>query len=203
MTDAAPFKGHLPLTADVLERLFVGARSQHRFTAREVSHATLRALYDLARLAPTAFNSQPARFTFLSSAASRERLTPALSSRNREKTLAAPVTAIVAYDVRFHERLPQLWPSADVQSFFTASPELAQQTAERNAFLQAAYFILAGRALGLTAGPMSGFKSELVDAEFFPEGRYRSLLLVNLGYVEPAESPRPPRLEFDQAAQIL
>ncbi|MBL8267097.1 malonic semialdehyde reductase [Steroidobacter sp.] len=193
-----------PLPSEALEQLFRDGRSLHTFTDRPVTDQTLRELYELLRLGPTGFNSQPARHVFVRSAEAKAKLGPALSSSNRAKTLAAPVTAIVAYDARFFDHLPALFPSYDARPLFEASVALTQQTAERNASLQAAYLILAARALGLDAGPMSGFNADAVDREFFPDGQAHALYLVNLGYGERSQlRPRLPRLSFEAAAKIV
>jgi len=192
------------LDAAALDQLFRSARSLHGFSAEPVSDATLEQLYDLLKWGPTAFNAQPARYVFVRSAAAKARLAPALSEGNKAKTLAAPVTAIVAYDRRFYERLPQQFAHANVSHLFQFDSPQTEATALRNGTLQGAYLVLAARALGLTAGPMSGFDAAAVDAEFFPDGRHRSNFLVNLGYGDgrPAR-PRGPRLRFDEVAQIL
>ncbi len=192
------------LDAPALDRLFREARSIHRFRPEPVTDETLRDLHDLAKLGPTGFNSQPARFLFIRSPAAKERLAPALSSGNREKTLAAPLNVVVAYDSRFHEHLPTQFTAYDAKAFFDKAPEWIEPTAKTNATLQAAYLFLAARSLGLDVGPMSGFKPDLLDREFFPDGRYRSLLLANLGYAE-ARSPEPrgPRLTFAEVARVL
>lgn len=193
-----------PLSSDAIDQLFLQGRSLHSYTDRAVSDQTLQQLYELSRLGPTGFNSQPARYVFVRSPEAKELLAPALSSSNRAKTLAAPVTAIVAYDIRFFEHLPELFPSYDARPMFEGSAALVEQTAERNGSLQAAYLILAARALGLDAGPMSGFKSELIDRAFFPDGRGRTLFLINLGYGERSQlRPRLPRLSFERAARVV
>jgi nitroreductase len=187
-----------------LDQLFRSARSLHTFSDRPVEDATLHAVYDLLKWGPTAFNAQPARYVFLRSAVSKARLQPALSAGNRAKTLQAPVTVIVAYDPEFYRDLPRLFPPADVQGMFSGNPAAAQSTAFRNGSLQGAYLLIAARALGLTAGPMSGFDTTAVDREFFPDGRYRSNFLVNLGYgADVAPPPRLPRYEFGEVATIL
>lgn len=193
-----------PLPDSSLDQLFRQARSIHRFQPREVSPELLAEVYALAALGPTGFNSQPARYLFLRSPEAKQRLQPALSSSNREKTLAAPVNVIVAWDSRFHEHLPQQFLAYDAKSFFDKAPEYVEPTAKTNATLQAAYFFLAVRALGLDVGPMSGFNPSKVDEEFFPDGRYRSILLANIGYGDRSEVPsRGPRLSFSEAAQVL
>lgn len=193
-----------PLPQDALDQLFRTARTHNRFGG-EVSDDTLHALYELVKLGPTAANTCPARFVFVKSAEAKQRLAPALDEGNRAKTLEAPVTAIIAYDLDFAEKLPYLFPHADAKSWFAGSPDAALETvALRNSSLQGGYFILAARALGLDTGPMSGFDQAKVDAEFFAGTRIRSNFLVNLGQGDFAQVfPRSPRLPFDEAARIL
>lgn len=191
------------LAPQALEQLFTAARSQHNFLARPISDELIEQLYELLKWGPTAFNGQPARYVFLRSASARQQLSPALSAGNRDKTLAAPLTVIVAYDTTFHEHLPSQFPAFDAKGFYDSLPQLIEPGARINASLQAGYLILAARALGLSAGPMSGFDAELVDRTFFADGRYKSLLLVNLGYADgSAPFPRGPRLAFDEVARV-
>lgn len=192
------------LDSSALDQLFLNARTFNRFTPQPVAEATLRQLHDLLKCGPTSFNCQPARFVFLRSPAARERLRPALSPGNLKKTMAAPLTVIVASDLRFFEYLPEQYPAVDARSLFENDPPLAERTAFRNGTLQGAYLILAARAIGLDCGPMSGFDNARVDAEFFPDGRWKSNFLVNLGYGDPGGNyPRGPRLLFETAAQVL
>ncbi|MFC3532950.1 malonic semialdehyde reductase [Vogesella facilis] len=191
------------LAPQALAQLFSDARSLHSFSARPVSDELIQQLYDLQKWGPTAFNGQPARYVFLRSAAARSRLAPALSAGNRDKTLAAPLTVIVAYDTAFHQQLPSQFPAFDAKGFYDSLPHLIEPGARSNATLQAAYLLLAARALGLTAGPMSGFDAEAVDREFFSDGRYKSILLLNLGYGDGSQAlPRGPRLAFDEVARV-
>ncbi len=187
-----------------LDRLFRTARSTHAFDSQPVTDETVHALYELLKWGPTSFNSQPGRYLFLRSPQARERLLPALSNSNREKTRKAPMTVIVAYDERFHERIPELSPGSSGAAQLAANPQLAHTTALRNGSLQGAYLMIAARALGLAAGPMSGFDAQKVDGEFFAECAWRANFLVNLGYADgSAIKPRAPRLPFEQAARIL
>lgn len=192
------------LPSESLDQLFRTARTHNRLGG-EVSDQTLRDLYDLLKWGPTTANASPARFVFVKSAEAKKRLEPALDEGNREKTMASPVTVIVAHDLAFYEKLPFLFPHADAKSWFDTKPEDALETvALRNGSLQGAYLILAARSLGLDCGPMSGFDNAKVDAEFFAGTRIRSNFLVNLGVGDPAAIfPRSPRLPFDEAAQIL
>ncbi|HEY4583660.1 MAG TPA: malonic semialdehyde reductase [Lysobacter sp.] len=193
-----------PLSQEALDRLFVDARTHNRFTG-EVGDDVLHRLYELVKMGPTAANAGPARFVFVKSPEAKQRLAPALDEGNREKTLAAPVTAIVGYDLAFYDKLPYLFPHTDAKSWFDGKPEAELHTVGlRNSSLQGAYLILAARALGLDTGPMSGFDAAKVDAEFFAGTRIRSNFLVNLGQGDASQVfPRLPRLPFDEAARIL
>ncbi|WP_341674786.1 malonic semialdehyde reductase [Niveibacterium sp. SC-1] len=187
------------LSAAALDQIFREARTFNAFTHAPVSDETLTRAYELAALGPTGFNAQPARFVFVRTPEAKALLAPALSSGNRDKTLAAPVNLIVAWDTRFHDHLPQLFPAYDARSFFEKSPEHIPSAGISNATLQAAYFFIAARSLGLDVGPMSGFKADVLDAVFFPDGRYRSLFVANLGYGDRASlKARLPRLTADQ-----
>jgi 3-hydroxypropanoate dehydrogenase len=187
-----------------LDIIFREAHTHNAWLDKPVSDPLIQQIYDLLKWAPTSANSSPARFVFVRSAAAKQRLLPAMSPGNVEKTRAAPVTAIVAYDTEFYEKLPKLFPHADARSWFAGNQPLIDTTAFRNGTLQGAYLILAARALGLDAGPMSGFDNARVDQEFFPGGKVKSNFLVNLGYGDHAKLfPRNPRLTFAEAAQIL
>lgn len=201
--EKAPSRSVRSVDPHVLDQVFRAARTFNRFQDREVDDATLQRLYELTAWGPTSVNSQPARYVFVRSAAAKEKLRPALSPGNLDKTMAAPVTVIVAQDTQFHGFLPELSPMKNARELFAGNPVLAQETAFRNSSLQGAYLILAARMLGLDAGPMSGFDVSVLDAAFFPDGRWRSNFLINLGYGDPAGNyPRGPRLGFDQAALI-
>ena len=154
-------------------------------------------------MAPTSANCSPMRILFVKSPAAKERLKPALIESNVRQTMAAPATAIIAYDLEFYELLPKLYPPADARSWFVGNDKAIRETAFRNGSLQGAYFIIAARAVGLDCGPMSGFDNAKLDAAFFPDGRWKSNFLCNLGYGDPATvSPRSPRLEFAEACRI-
>ncbi len=188
-----------------LDQLFRSARTQNGWTPETVADALLREVYDLLKLGPTSANCSPARFLFVVSQDAKEKLRPAMSAGNVDKTMAAPVTAIVGYDLQFFEHLPQLFPhEPTAKSWFTSSPALIEQTAFRNGTLQAAYLFMAARALGLDVGPMSGFDAEKVNAAFWPDGRTKVNLLCNIGYGDPSKvMDRSPRLAFDQACAII
>jgi 3-hydroxypropanoate dehydrogenase len=186
-----------------LDALFRTARSFNDFTAQPVTEDELRKLYELAKWGPTTANSQPQRVVFVRSAAAKEKLAPALSSQNKAKALRAPVVAILAYDMRFFEHLPKLFHNPAARSWYETTPEQIRTTALRNATLQGAYLMLAARAIGLDCGPMSGFKNDVVDAAFFPDGRFKSNFLCCLGHGDPSTlPPQDYRFTFDEACRI-
>jgi len=188
----------------VLNCLFLEARTHNGWLDRPVEAATLRKLHEVASMAPTAQNSQPMRLVFLTTAAAKKRLVPALSPGNVEKTLAAPVTAIVAYDSRFHEWLHKTWHNSAAGETYAADEALAVSTAIRNSSIQGGFLILAARALGLDCGPMSGFDAAKVDSEFFGDSSWRANFLCNLGHGDASRlKPRQARLSFDEACRVL
>ncbi len=206
------------LNDDALNLLFREARSYSAWLNRPVDEDILRHLYDLAKWGPTSANSSPARFVFIRSQKAKERLRPALSPGNVEKTMTAPVTVIIAYDLKFYDKLPKLFPhSPAMRDVFAKNPQLVEATAKRNSSLQGAYLMLAARGLGLDCGPMSGFDNAKVDEEFFaagkcedceqeffPEAHVKSNFLCNLGYGDRSKLyPRSPRLEFTEACTLL
>jgi 3-hydroxypropanoate dehydrogenase len=190
-----------------LDVIFRQARTHVAWQDRPVEDSLLREVYDLAKLGPTSANTMPLRIVFVKSKEAKERLKPALDGGNVEKTMAAPVTAIFADDQKFFEHIPRLFPVAPQFKDIFAKPEAAERArihAFRNATLQAGYFIIAARAMGLDCGPMSGFNNAKVDAEFFPDGRHRSNFIMNIGYGDDTKlRPRFPRLEFDEACKIV
>ncbi len=208
-----------PLNDEALDMVFRKARTHNGWLDKPVGDDILHKLYDLMKWGPTSANCCPIRILFLRTPEAKKRLQPALSSGNMEKTMKAPVTAIVAYDLAFFEQLPKLFPhNPGAKDWFTKSPELAQATAFRNGSLEGGYFILAARSLGLDCGPMSGFDNAKVDAEFFPQGgqsggpttdvplagTVKSNFLCNLGYGDESKlQPRGPRLDFDEACKLL
>jgi 3-hydroxypropanoate dehydrogenase len=192
------------IPSDALDQVFRQARTHNAWLPKRVPIETLREAYELARMGPTSANSTPARFIFLESEAAKTRLLPALAPLNVEKNKAAPVTVIVAWDTEFYEKLPKLFPHADMRSVFAGNQTLAEETAFRNSSLQGGYFILAARAVGLDCGPMSGFDKAKVNAEFLPDGKWKVNFLCNLGYGDRSKLfPRNPRLEFDEACRVL
>jgi 3-hydroxypropanoate dehydrogenase len=207
------------INVSALDMLFREARTYSKWKPLPVADQTLQDLYEILKWAPTSANAAPARFAFLRSKEAKERLRPALAPGNIEKTMTAPVTVIVAYDMKFYEQVPKLFPqSPGLKPMFESNPQLVEVTAQRNSSLQGAYLILAARALGLDCGPMSGFDNTKVDeeffaagkpcfgcdTEFFPEGHVKSNFLCNLGYGDPTTLfPRLPRLPFNEACSFL
>src|SRR5262245_16719417 len=193
------------LGGEGLDLLFREARTHNVWQDRPVDDALLRQVYDLAKLGPTSANMCPMRIVFVKSREAKERLKPALHAGNLDKTMAAPVTAIIGMEVHFYEQLPKLFPHADAKAWFKDVPvNVLEYTALRNSSLQGAYFMLAARALGLDCGPMSGFDNAKVDAEFFAGTTIKSNFLCNLGYGDATKLyPRSPRLDFDEACKVI
>jgi len=197
-----------PVSDEALDQIFREARTHDAWLDRPVGDDVLLRLYELMKWGPTSANLSPARILFLRTKEAKERLRPALMGGNVEKTMAAPVTAIVAHDERFFANASRLFPHfPQIADMFANSPKMAEETAFRNGTLQGAYLILAARSLGLDAGPMSGFDNAKVDAEFFASDDtkgWRSNFLVNLGHGDPAKLfPRGPRLPFEEASRLL
>jgi len=191
------------LDQKAIDTLFTEARTHNGWQDKPVPDALLHRLWDVMKMPPTSANCQPARIVFVRSAAAKEKLKPALSPGNLDKTMAAPVCAIIGHDLEFFELLPRLYPQADMKKNFVGKPEAAQIAAFRNGSLQGAYFILAARALGLDCGPMSGFDNAKVDEAFFSGGKVKSNFLCNIGYGDASKvRPRNPRLGFDEACRI-
>lgn len=195
---------NLPLNDQALKQLFSQARTFSAWQDKAVSPELLHQLYDLVKFAPTAANTTPARFVFVTSPDAKAKLKSALDKGNIDKTMQAPVTVIVGSDYAFYEHLPLLFPHADAKSWYVGNQAAIDSTAFRNGSLQGAYLIMAARALGLDAGPMSGFNNQLVDELFFAGTSIKSNFLINLGYGDAEKlHPRNPRLSFEQAAQIV
>ncbi len=193
-----------PLDPVAIDTIFRQARTANGFLDKPVSMDLLKQVYELAALGPTSMNTQPTRYVFLQSKEARERLLPAMSPGNLDKTRTAPVTVIVATDTKFHEYMPRVWHREGAKENFEANAALASATATRNGTLGGAYFIIAARALGLDCGPMSGFDIAKVDAEFFPDGRWKTNFLINLGYGDDSKLfNRNARLGFDEACKVL
>lgn len=192
------------LNEQALEQLFTEARTHNSWEDRPVDDAVLHRLYETAKWGPTTANTTPARFVFIRTAEGKARLRPHLNAGNVEKTMGAPVCVIIAADMHFPEYMPQLFPSRDMRATFEGKAALIAETAQRSSTLQGAYLMIAARALGLDCGPMSGFDQQALDADFFPDGRWKSNFLCNLGYGSDAGLfPRNPRLRIDQACRFL
>jgi 3-hydroxypropanoate dehydrogenase len=193
-----------PIDSQALDTLFREARTFTAWLPKPVPDELLKSVYDIFKFGPTSANGSPGRVVFVKSAEAKERLRPALAPGNVDKTMAAPVTAILAYDMEFFEKLPKLFPQVDARSWFIGMPkEKIEDNAFRNGSLQGAYFILAARALGLDCGPMSGFDQAKADAAFFPDGKWKSNFLCNVGYGDASKLfPRNPRLDFEEACRI-
>ena len=184
--------------------LFTDARTHYHWRDEPVGDDALREVFDLLRMGPTSANCSPARFLFLRTSEAKERLRPALSAGNVDKTMSAPVVTVVAHDPAFYEQLPKLFPHADARAWFAGNEALATETAFRNGTLQGAYLIMAARAAGLDTGPMSGFDNARVDEAFFAASGWKSNFLVNLGHGDASGlHPRSPRLAFDEACTLL
>lgn len=208
-----------PVSQEALDTIFRRARTHGAWLNKPVTDETIRQVYELMKWGPTSTNSSPARFFFVRSAEAKARLKPSLSPGNVDKTMAAPATVIIAYDLKFYTRLSKLFPhSPAMQKLFEANPQLVESTAKRNSSLQGAYLMIAARALGLDCGPMSGFDNAKLDEEFFAaskqapgmeqeflsEGQLKSNFLCNLGYGDAAKlHPRGPRLSFEEACRLL
>ncbi len=188
-----------------LDQIFRTARSYNGWQDKPVEQDLLLQIYDLLKFGPTSGNGCPARFVFLTSPEGKERLKPCLGEFNVEKVMTAPAVAIIAYDLEFYEKIPELFPhNPEAREWFADDAPLAEETAFRNGSLQGAYMMIAARALGLDCGPMSGFDKAAVDKEFFDGTQWRSNFICGLGYGEPESIfERNPRLKFEDAAQIL
>lgn len=189
---------------ETLDIIFRDARTRNGWEERSVSNALMQAVYDLTKWGPTSANCSPARFVFVSSDEAKARLKPLLMDGNVEKTMTAPCCVIIGHDLDFHEKLPELFPHTDAKAWFDGNAPLIEETAFRNGTLQAAYFMIAARSLGLDCGPMSGFDQDGVNKEFFAGTNYKANMLCNIGYGTDKDLfPRSPRLDFDQACQIV
>lgn len=191
------------LNAEALDTLFRKARSHNGWQDRPVSEELLHQLYDLMKWGPTSANSCPARIVFVKSDEAKARMKPALAEGNVEKSMTAPVVAIIGMDLEFYEKLPKLFPHTDARSWFAGKPQKIQDSAHRDASLQGAYLMLAARSLGLDCGPMSGFDNAKMDEVFFPDGKIKSIFICAMGYGDESKLyPRGPRLDFKEACRI-
>jgi 3-hydroxypropanoate dehydrogenase len=192
-----------PISISSIQQLFTSARTHHAWLDKPVADGLLQEIYELTKWGPTSANASPLRIVFVKSKAAKEKLMPALMGGNVDQVRAAAVTAIIAYDQKFHDHFPTLFPAFDMRPMFVSNPSLSEQTAFRNSSLQGAYFIFAARALGLDAGPMSGFDNAKVDQAFFEGTTWKSNFLCNIGYGDAEKlHPRGPRLGFDEACVI-
>lgn len=192
------------LHQETLNALFNEPRTVNHFTDREISDETLHEIYNLTKMGPTAFNSQPLRITWLRSEEARNRLVPLMVPANQDKTAAAPVTALLSFDKNWHTLFSTFNPrAASMEDYFGSDEELSYEAGKNNAHIQAGYFITAIRALGLDAGPMTGADFKKITAEFFPESAQEAFLVVNLGYGKTPDYPRNARFEADQVTEIL
>lgn len=188
---------------DALDALFLDAHTAQGFLPKPVPDDLLRRVWDIAKMGPTSLNCNPMRVVFVRTPEGKERLRPAMSAGNLDKTMAAPVTAIFAFDLAFYEELPRLFPFLPARDWFANSPAFAESTSRQSATLQAAYFMIVARGLGLGCGPMAGFQNNVVDEAFFAGTTWRSNFLCNLGYADPTKAfPRGPRLDFDAACRL-
>lgn len=196
---------HKILDDQALDMLFRTARTHRKWHDKNVGETLIKAVYDLMKMGPTEANSCPARFVFVKTPEAKQRLKPHLDAGNVDKTMTAPLTAIIAYDTQFYELMPQLFPhEPTARSWFAGKEEKIKLVTMRNSSLQAAYLMLAARALGLDCGPMGGFNADGINQEFFPDGRYKINFLCNIGYGdESALFPRSPRFSFDEACEII
>ncbi len=193
------------LNDDSLDILFRNARTFNHWQNKPVSDVTLKALFDLLKAAPTSANCSPARFIFVKSQAAKEKLKSTLAPGNVDKTMTAPVTAIIINDHKFYDQLPKLFPHTDARAWFVGNQKMIDDTAARNGTLQGAYLIMAARSLGLDCGPMSGFDAEKVKEAFFPDKPdWHANFLCNLGYGDMAGMhPRSPRFDFSEVCEIV
>lgn len=192
------------LSKNALNTLFLEARSQNGWLDTAVSDEQIQQIYELMKFGPTAANNCPARVTFVKSDKAKEKLKAHLDEGNVEKSMSAPVVAIISYDTEFYEKLPFLFPHTDAKSWYEGKPEKIKSAAQMNATLQGAYFMMAARSVGLDCGPMGGFNNEALDQAFFPDGKTKSIFLCGIGHGDESKLfPRSPRLAFDEACEII
>lgn len=192
------------LDKDTLNTLFIKARSHNGWLKQDVSDTQIKQIYELMKFGPTAANSCPARIIFVRSDEAKAKLSPHLSDTNVEKAMTAPAVAIVGYDTEFYKQLDYLFPHTDAKSWYAGKPDKITAVGSMNATLQGAYFMLAARAVGLDCGPMGGFNAETLDAEFFPDGKIKSIFICGIGHGDATKIfPRSPRLSFDETCKII
>jgi 3-hydroxypropanoate dehydrogenase len=191
------------LNTEGLKLLFTEARTHNGWKNQKVEAFLLEEIYNLAKMAPTSANCSPMRLVFVKTKEGKEKLKSCLMEGNIEKTMTAPVTVIIGYDLKFYEELPKLFPHMECKSWFEGNENFSLETAFRNSSLQGAYFMLAARAMGLDCGAMSGFDAQKVDELFFKGTKVKSNFLCNLGYGDASKLyPRSPRLSFDECCKI-
>ena len=192
------------LSNSSLETLFTKARSQNGWLNKDITGEQIHQLYDLLKFGPTSANCCPARFTFIRTKEAKERLKPYLDSGNINKSMSAPAVAIIGYDLEFYQKLPFLFPHTNAKSWYEGKEQKLKFTAELNATLQGAYFIIAARSVGLDCGPMIGFNKEKLNQEFFPNEKIKSIFICGIGYGDDTKvRQRSPRLSFEEACEIL
>lgn len=192
------------LDQNALDTLFINARSHNGWLDKNITDEQIHQIYELMKFGPTAANNCPARITFIKSDAAKQKLKTHLDEGNVDKSMAAPVIAIISYDTEFYEKLPFLFPHTDAKSWYAGSPAKIKLAGEMNATLQGAYFMLAARSVGLDCGPMGGFNNETLNQEFFPDGKTKSIFICALGYGDINKiHPRGPRLSFNEACEIV
>ncbi len=192
------------LDQDALNTLFINARSHNGWLDSDISNEQLQQIYELMKFGPTAANNCPARITFVKSDEGKQRLKAHLDEGNIDKSMSAPVVAIISYDTEFYEKLPFLFPHTDARSWYAGNPEKIKSAGEMNATLQGAYFMLAARSIGLDCGPMGGFNNQTLDEDFFPNGKTKSIFICALGQGDETKIyPRGPRLSFNEACEIV
>jgi len=192
------------LDQNALDTLFIKARSHNGWLDTNISDDKIHQIYELMKYGPTAANNSPARITFVKSDSAKQKLKAHLDEGNVEKSMEAPVVAIISYDIEFYEKLGFLFPHTDAKSWYAGNDAKIKQAGEMNATLQGAYFMLAARSVGLDCGPMGGFNSQTLDEDFFPDGKTKSIFLCAIGQGDHSKIfPRSPRLSFDEACAII
>lgn len=192
------------LNKNTLDTLFTEARSHNGWLDQDISNKQIHQIYDLMKFGPTAANTCPARIIFVRSDETKAKLSPHLDEGNVEKAMSAPAVAIIGYDTKFYEKLDYLFPHTDAKSWYVGKPDKITAVGTMNATLQGAYFMLAARSVGLDCGPMGGFNADTLNAEFFPDGKIKSIFICGIGYGDTTKIfPRSPRLNFDEACEII
>ena len=192
------------ISEECIETLFTRARSHNGWLDKDISCLQIQQIYEIMKYGPTAANSCPARLTFVKSKEAKKRLKSHLDEENIEKSMTAPAITIISYDAKFYEKLPYLFPHTNAKSWYEGKPDKINSTAQMNATLQGAYFIMAARSVGLDCGPVGGFNNETLDAEFFPDMLTKSIFICGIGYGDQSKVfPRLPRLSFDKSCEVI